>query len=142
MHMVFRISIRYFLRTQELFKDIAKQLVNWVCRNRTNEGKIYKFQIFPSLFEISGFHMIFVWNSKIFLPFFWNLIWSFFGIPIFSLTIRNFIWLFFGIPNFFLHFLEFNMKFFWNSNFFPHYSEFRNFIWFLFGISYIWSKPD
>ena len=82
--MVFRISIRCFLRTQEFFKDIAKQLVNWVetgpIKEKSTNSNFFphylefhmnfflEFQIFSSIFL--EFNMKFFWNSN----FFWNFI--------------------------------------------------------------------
>ena len=77
-HMVFRILIRCFLRTQEFFKDIAKQLVNVfetgpIKEKSTNSNffphylefhmnYFLEFQIFSSIFL--EFNMKFFWNSN------------------------------------------------------------------------------
>ena len=82
--MVFRILIRCFLRTQEFFKDIAKQLVNWVetgpMKEKSTNSNFFphylefhmnfflEFQFFSSIFL--EFNMNFFWNSN----FFWNFI--------------------------------------------------------------------
>ena len=82
--MVFRILIRCFLRTQEFFKDIAKQLVNWVetgpIKEKSTNSNFFphylefhmnfflEFQFFSSIFL--EFNMKFFWNSN----FFWNFI--------------------------------------------------------------------
>ena len=83
-HMAFRILIRCFLRTQEFFKDIAKQLVNWVetgpIKEKSTNSNFFphylefhmnfflEFQFFSSIFL--EFNMKFFWNSN----FFWNFI--------------------------------------------------------------------
>ena len=70
MHTVFRILIRCFLRTQEFFKDIAKQLVNGFETGPIKE-KSTNSKFFPHFRE---FHII-LWNSN-FSPSFWNFICS------------------------------------------------------------------
>jgi len=60
--MVFRILIRCFLRTQEFFKDIAKQLVNWVETGPIKE-KSTNSNFFPHYLE---FHMNFFLEFQIF----------------------------------------------------------------------------
>ena len=59
-------------------------IISKLGRNRTNEGKIYKFQFFPSLFGIS---YDFLGIPDFFLHFFWNLIQIFLEFQFF----RNFI---------------------------------------------------
>jgi len=61
-HMVFRIFIRCFLRTQEFFKDIAQQLVNWVETGPIKE-KSTNSNFFPHYLE---FHMNFFLEFQFF----------------------------------------------------------------------------